>query len=217
MSATRSKSPINWSKRDHRVYLIEDDHELRLQLVATLREVGFVVQEFATAEDFLAETLDCGPAVILADMVLPGLSGLDLLKSIRQAVIESPLIFISGYSQPHQIIEGMKLGAVDFLWKPFKSETLCDAVHQALTAELQRDQQQRAMQSLLTRWNSLSQREQEVCKLILLGHGSSKIAELLNIQPDTANKHRMKVLKKLAVDGRPQLIELLKGFAPAST
>lgn len=74
------KSTIDWSKRDHRVYLIEDDDGLRLQLVATLRDVGLLVHEFAMAEAILAEPLDCGPAVILSDMVLPGLSGLDLLK-----------------------------------------------------------------------------------------------------------------------------------------
>jgi FixJ family two-component response regulator len=203
------------SEQDHRVYLIEDEDALRMQLVATLREAGLIVQEFSSAEAFLAEPLGAEPALILSDMVLPGLSGLDLLRSVRQRGITSPLIYISGYSEPHQIIDGMKLGAVDFLWKPFKTEALLDVVCKALCSELERDIQRRAQLGLHERWASLTEREQEVCKLMLLSFGNKDIAERLMIQPDTVNKHRMKVLKKMVVKTRPELIDLLKDFAPA--
>ena len=129
--------------------------------------------------------------------------------------IETPLVFISGYSEPNQIIEGMKLGAVDFLWKPFKSEALLQAVAKSLIQEIEQHKQLNLTTSLEQRWSTLSDREKSVCQLMLKGFGNKDVSVQLNIQPDTANKHRMKVLKKMAVAGRPELIELLKNFEPA--
>jgi FixJ family two-component response regulator len=146
-------------------------------------------------------------------MVLPGISGIRLLEAIREADIETPLIFISGYSEPNQIIQGMKLGAVDFLWKPFKTDALLDAVTNGLNIDEERQKRMVQTTGAAQRWVALSEREKEVCLLMLKGFGNKDISLQLGIQPDTANKHRMKILKKMGVAGRPQLIELLKGLS----
>ena len=109
----------------------------------------------------------------------------------------------------------MKLGAVDFQWKPFKSEALLKAVMQSLVMDMQHNVEMAHLKNVDLRWNALTEREQEVCKLMLAGYGNTAVAERLNIQPDTANKHRMKVLAKMGVKERPVLVELLKGFLPA--
>ena len=197
------------------VYLIEDDHLLRRELAETLRCVGLIVHDFDSAESCLDSGVDHSPAVIVSDMVLPGLSGIQLFQTLREQGIETPLVFISGYSEPMQIIEGMKLGAVDFLWKPFKSEALLGTVYRSLTEDLSRHAQLGLKTDIVERWFLLSEREKDVCKLMLKGYGNKDVAMQLGIQPDTANKHRMKVLKKMGVAGRPQLIDLLKGYAPA--
>ena len=170
------------------------------------------MREFGSAEDFLQSGVDHVPAVIVSDMVLPGLSGIRLFETIRASGIQTPLIFISGYSEPNQIIDGMKLGAVDFLWKPFKSDALLKVVMQSLVNDMQRQVQSAEQRNVQMRWDSLTEREQEVCKCMLRGYGNKDIAAQLGIQSDTANKHRMKVLKKMGVSGRPDLIDLLKGF-----
>ena len=194
-----------------RVYLIEDDATLLVELSETLSEAGLQVLPFATAEAFLeAGVQDDAPAVIVSDMVLPGQSGIDLFKSIREQGIETPVVFISGYSEPKQIIDGMKLGAVDFLWKPFKGEALLDVIARSLKLDLDRQASLSVSTDIEARWMTLSEREKDVAKLMLKGYGNKDMAAMLSIQPDTANKHRMKVLKKMGVTSRPQLLELLK-------
>lgn len=199
------------------VYLIEDDDALRAELATMLRNAQFTVHDFGSAESLLEAGVDYSPAVIVSDMVLPGLSGIDLFGTLRELGIDTPLVFISGYSEPNQIIEGMKLGAVDFLWKPFKSEALLEAIGRSLALDVQRQTSLEQSTDLDARWCKLSDREQEVCKLMMKGFGNKDAAERLNIKPDTANKHRMKVLKKMGVAGRPQLFDLLKDFTPAQS
>lgn len=192
------------------VYLIEDDAALRCELSATLKNTGLTVHDYESAETCLDDGVDLSPAVIVSDMVLPGKSGIHLFREIREQGIETPLIFISGYSEPKQIIDGMKLGAVDFLWKPFKSDALLEVIVRSLKLDLARQANIRLTSAIDARWAALSDREKDVCKLMLKGYGNKDVAERLCIKPDTANKHRMKVLKKMGVAGRPQLVELLK-------
>ena len=194
------------------VYLIEDDAALRCELSATLKNAGLTVHDYESAETCLDDGVDLSPAVIVSDMVLPGKSGIHLFREIREQGIETPLIFISGYSEPKQIIDGMKLGAVDFLWKPFKSDALLEVIVRSLKLDLERQANLRLTSGVEARWATLSDREEEVCKLMLKGFGNKDIAEQLGIRPDTVNKHRMKTLKKMGVPGRPQLIELLKSY-----
>lgn len=216
MTSTISLVSNGSSVESCQVYLVEDDAGLRYQLARTLSEAGLKVSEFASAEDFLVCGLaDHSPSVIISDMVLPGRSGIYLFEKVRDAGIQTPIIFISGYSEPSQIIEGMKLGAVDFLWKPFKSDALLRLVMQSLVNDMKRLVHSAELRHVEMRWASLSDREQDVCKLMLRGYGNKDIAEQLSIQPDTVNKHRMKVLMKMGATGRPQLIELLKSFKPA--
>lgn len=206
------KLPHECSKEACHVFLIEDDGPLRSELAETLMSAGLTVHAFDTVESCLDAGVDLSPAVIVSDMVLPGQSGIDLFKSIREQGIETPVVFISGYSDPKQIIDGMKLGAVDFLWKPFKGEALLEVVARSLRLDLERQERLNVSTGVDARWMSLSDREKEVGKLMLKGHGNKDVAAILSIQPDTANKHRMKVLKKMGVAGRPQLLELLKDY-----
>jgi len=199
------------------VYLIEDEAALRAVLTETIKRVGLVVHAFENAETFLDAGVDQFPAVIVSDMVLPGLSGIELYREIREQGIETPLVFMSGYSEPRQIIDGMKLGVVDFLWKPFKSEVLFEAIGRSLKIDLERLANLRLSSGIEMRWSTLSDREKDVCKLMLKGFGNKDIAAHLGIQPDTVNKHRMKTLKKMGVAGRPQLIELLKDLPSAQS
>lgn len=194
------------------IYLIEDEAGLRADLASRLRASNLEVLEFETAEAFLQNHVSHTPSVIVTDMVLPGMSGIKLFEVIRQANIETPVIFISGYSEPRQIIDAMKLGAVDFLWKPFKSDALLAAIMKSLELDRQRTLRASKQKNLELRWYMLTPKEREVCTLMLDGLGNSSIADRLEIQPDTANKHRMKVLAKMDVRGRPELVELLKDF-----
>lgn len=211
------KIPSECAQGACHVYLIEDDAALRHELAEMLRTAGLVVHDHQSAESCLDAGVDHSPAVIVSDMVLPGQSGLHLFEAIREQGIETPLVFISGYSEPRQIIAGMKLGAVDFLWKPFKSDALLEVVARSLKVDFERQALLSTSTGVETRWQTLSDREKDVCKLMLKGYGNKDVGAQLGIQPDTVNKHRMKVLKKMGVAGRPQLIELLKDCVAAQS
>ena len=100
------------------VYLIDDDESMRLSLTRMLRELGYLVEEYASAKVFLDKSVPVSPAVTLLDMQMPDMTGLDLQESLRKLGRKTPIVFVSGQSHPHQIVQGLKRGALDFLFKP---------------------------------------------------------------------------------------------------
>ena len=114
------------------IYLIDDDESMRTSLCRMLRDVGYIVEDFSSAATFLEYSLPVAPAVILLDMQMPDMSGLDLQEKLLQFGRKTPIVFVSGQSHPHQIVKSLKQGALDFLFKPFNLEDLVKAVADAL-------------------------------------------------------------------------------------
>ncbi len=114
------------------IYLIDDDESMRTSLSRMMKEVGYIVEDFSSAEAFLENSLPVAPAVILLDMQMPDMTGLDLQEKLLQLGRKTPIIFVSGQSHPHQIVKSLKQGAIDFLFKPFNLEDLLGAVVDAL-------------------------------------------------------------------------------------
>lgn len=192
------------------VYLIEDNDDIRSHLVTMMRYYGLVVDAFPDVASFLNASSVVEPAVIVTDMVMPGRSGLDLLKQIRQNACLSPVVFISGHSEPHQIIEAMKQGATDFLWKPFALDQLIEAVRKALEKDRERIANQFNQAQVQEMYQTLTMRERDVCHLAILGHGNNEISEILNVKPDTVKKHRARVMEKMHADSLARLIEIFQ-------
>ncbi|WP_114652338.1 response regulator transcription factor [Polynucleobacter necessarius] len=114
------------------IYLIDDDESMRTSLSRMLKDVGYIVEDFSSAVTFLEHSVPVAPAVILLDMQMPDMTGIDLQEKLFQLGRKTPIIFISGQSHPHQIVKSLKRGAVDFLFKPFNLEDLLKAVADAL-------------------------------------------------------------------------------------
>ena len=110
------------------IYLIDDDESMRTSLTRMLREVGYMVEDHSSALTFLEKSIPVSPAVILLDMQMPDMTGLDLQEKLLQLGRKTPIVFVSGQSHPHQIVKGLKKGALDFLFKPFNLEDLLKAV-----------------------------------------------------------------------------------------
>ncbi len=100
------------------IYLIDDDESMRTSLSRMLKDVGYTVEDFSSAVAYLKHSLPVAPAVILLDMQMPDMTGLDLQEKLVQLGRKTPIIFVSGQSHPHQIVKSLKRGAVDFLFKP---------------------------------------------------------------------------------------------------
>ena len=110
------------------IYLIDDDESMRTSLSRMLRDVGYIVEDFSSAVTFLEDSMPVAPAVILLDMQMPDMTGLDLQEKLVKLGRKTPIVFVSGQSHPHQIVTSLKRGALDFLFKPFNLEDLLKAV-----------------------------------------------------------------------------------------
>lgn len=120
------------TKSNGHIFLIDDDNSMRLSLSRMLGELGYSVQEFANARDFLENSLPISPAAILLDMQMPDMTGLELQEKLLEVGRQTPILFISGQSHPQQIVKGLKNGAFDFLFKPFNLEELIIALNSAI-------------------------------------------------------------------------------------
>lgn len=189
------------------IYLVEDDDNLRSDLSGVLSQCGFTVDAYADAETFLSQATEVNPSVIVADIVLPEKSGIDLLKIVRASGRDIPIIYISGDSEPHQIIEAMKSGADDFLWKPLCINSLTSSVKSALRKDQLRSKNAYKLAEIQESFQSLTQRERQIYQLAVSGNSNLEISKLLNIQPDTAKKHRSRVMEKMNASNLAQLIE----------
>ena len=191
-----------------RVYLVEDNESLRANLRDLLVFAGYRVREWSNAQDFLNDLPNDAPAVVVSDMLMPGMSGVEMHKDLIQRGRMMPVIYISGESSVPQSIEAMKLGALDFLVKPFSREELLRVVAQGIEKDAQ------LMRSMIekSRFNEslrqLSPRECQVHTLLLKGMNNAEIMTQLHISLPTAKQYKSEVMRKLGVRSLAQLIEL---------
>jgi two-component system response regulator FixJ len=188
------------------VFLVDDDAALRDSIGDLLGFAGYRVRCWADPELFLQEMPTAAPAVLLVDMCMPGLSGVDLHAELLRRGRTLPVVYITGQSTLPQGIRAMKLGAFDFILKPFGREDLLRAV----AAGLERDRA--VMQDVLDRarietaLSTLSPREREVHALLLRGYGNAEIVGMLGISLPTAKQYKAEVMRKLGVRSLSQLM-----------
>jgi len=189
------------------IYLIDDDESMRVSLTRMLRDLGYLVDDYAKAADFLEKSIPVSPAVILLDMQMPDMTGLDLQEKLVKLGRKTPIIFVSGQSHPHQIVQGLKKGAVDFLFKPFNLEELLKAIADAL--DFDSHQLKRVSMDVETRrdYVSLTPREREVCTWLVKGLLNKDIAVKLGTTDATIKIHKSRVMEKMHVDSVQTLVK----------
>ena len=199
------------------VYLDDDNPEIRFHLKGLLVQKGYSVYDFDCAQTFIdgLEKL-AHPCVLVVDMRMPKLSGLDLQHQLKLKNIYIPSIFISGESQPQEIIDAMKTGAIEFLWKPFKSEHLIAALDRGLAIDIENTNIQNRKIKLQALQAGLSQKENEVFLLMRKGLKNKEIGEKLGVFSDTVKKHRAQVLAKMQVTTLHELLQLWEGIEPSA-
>jgi len=189
------------------IYLIDDDESMRVSLTRMLRDLGYLVDDYAKAADFLEKSIPVSPAVILLDMQMPDMTGLDLQEKLVKLGRKTPIIFVSGQSHPHQIVQGLKKGAVDFLFKPFNLEELLKAIADAL--DFDSHQLKRVSMDVEMRrdYVSLTPREREVCTWLVKGLLNKDIAVKLGTTDATIKVHKSRVMEKMHVDSVQTLVK----------
>lgn len=193
-----------------RVYLVDDEPQVTKGLRYLLESVGTETEVYHHGADFLAAVqMAEGAACAVLDLRMPEISGIDILQKLADMRPELPVLFLSAHGDVTSAVRAMKLGAVDFLQKPFDPQTFLDCITKA--SRLARERYaaaatQRNRGELLSR---LSARERELFQHMLQGASSKQIARLLNISPRTVDVHRASVIQKL---GARTLRELVARF-----
>jgi FixJ family two-component response regulator len=190
------------------VFLIDDDPSVRRALARRLRTVGLAVETFASAQDYLDRPPQAGIACIVADVRMPGLSGLDLQASLARANRELPMVFITGHGDVPTSVRAMKAGAVNFLPKPFTAEEILAAIAEALGRSRELEAARREGAGLHARYQSLTPREREVLVLVAAGLLNKLIADRLRIAEKTVKVHRGRVMEKMAASSLAELVRM---------
>lgn len=192
------------------VFLVDDDADIRGSLARALGLRGYVVKSFASAQEFLNIYEKNISGCLLLDYGMPHMNGLQLQKHLRDMGSRLPVIFITGHGGVPESVEAMKMGAVDFLEKPFKQSMLIERIEAALDADRQRRALAMQTSGVMARFQSLTDREKEISLLLATrpGQNSSKeIARLLGISPRTVDHHRARILEKMDVGTVAELVE----------
>lgn len=190
------------------VDLVEDDDSLRNSMQDLLRLEGYTVRAWRDAQAYLLDLPLQAPAVVVTDMRMPGLSGLDLHVELQARGHLIPVIYISGESSVPQTISAMKLGAVDFLVKPFSLEDLLGAVARGLEIDRAQVLQQSVQARMDDVFKHLAPREREVLHLLVQGFSNAEIVEQLGVSLPTAKQYKAAVMRKLGVQSLSQLMKL---------
>lgn len=189
------------------IHVVEDDQPMRESLVELLEDAGYTVHAYMRAEELLSRRSALEPGCIVSDVRMPGMDGLTLLRRLRATGSALPLMLITGHGDVSMAVAAMKLGAVDFLEKPFEADTLLAAVEAALRHRLSvigAADSEMARQAL----QKLTSRESEVFERLVMGKSNKEIAVALGISPRTVEFHRAHIMEKTAAKGLPDLVRL---------
>jgi FixJ family two-component response regulator len=188
------------------VVIIDDDPDIRDALQGLLETVDLATALFATAPEYLASKRPQGPCCIVADVRLPGLSGLDFQQELARENNPIPIIFITGHGDIPMSVRAMKAGAVEFLTKPLRDQDLLDAIQAALRRDRTRLEDERKVADLRRRYEALTAREREVMALLVAGRVNKQIAAEIAISEVTVRLHRGQIMRKMRASSLADLI-----------
>ena len=191
------------------VFLIDDDDSVRRALTRLIQSAGHQVRPFASAREFLDNgPYEGGPACLVLDVRMPGLSGLDLQTELLAAKTSHPVIFITGYGDVPTSVKAMKAGAVDFIPKPVRDEDLLRSIEQAMTRDARACVERVEIETLQGRADRLTPREREVMALVARGLLNKQIAFELGTSEKTVKVHRARVMQKMQVQSLAELVRV---------
>jgi two-component system CheB/CheR fusion protein len=197
-------APEAWA----RVLVIDDDPTLRQTLREILEADGLVVGDFASCEAFLSAYERRAETCLVIDGYLPGMSGLELLQSLKAAGDPTPAIMITGASDAPMVVQAMKAGAWDFIEKPIGRDELLAAVAHALEQSRGSLSAAAWRAAAARKIGELTERQREIMSLVLEGHPSKNIAAGLGISQRTVENHRAAIMHRLAAKSLPALARM---------
>jgi FixJ family two-component response regulator len=190
------------------VFVVDDDASVRKSLTRLLEVAGYTVEAFASACEFLEAARAPGPSCLVLDVRMPGITGLDLQKTLGQAVHRIPIVFVTGHGNIPTSVQAMKAGAIDFLIKPYAAKDLLDAICRALEKDTRDLGREARTRSIHARVETLTPRERQVFALVVTGMLNKQIAAQLGVVEKTVKVHRARVMDKMRATSVAELVRL---------
>jgi two-component system, LuxR family, response regulator FixJ len=190
------------------VHIIDDDEALRESLAFLLRTAKLEVKSFDSAKTFLDALPDESLACVITDVRMPDMSGIDLLRRLRERKVGVPVIVITGHGDISLAVEAMKIGATDFFEKPFNDDLLLASVHAALDHQHDQTKRDAERAEIEQRLATLSAREKDVLAGLIDGRANKQIAFDLGISPRTVEIYRANLMNKMQADSLSDLVRM---------
>jgi two-component system response regulator FixJ len=194
--------------RQTTVFIVDDDDAVRGSLRLLLKSAGLPAVAHASAKEFLDNWHPEQPGCLILDVRMPGMSGIELQSELNRRGAIIPVIFVSGHGDIPMAVEAIQHGAFDFLPKPFSDKDLIDRVQRALAADAENRKALVEKDTLRSRYDSLTPREQEVLVLVTQGKANKVMAGDLGVSQRTVEIHRARVMEKMGANSLAQLVRM---------
>ncbi len=191
------------------VYVVDDDEAVRDSLKFLLESVGLKCLVFASALEFIDRHSPNQHSCVVADIRMPGMSGLDLQDELNRRGSTLPILFITGHGDVPMAVDAMKSGALDFIQKPFRDQELLDRINQALEQDQAHREDNRALAEIRDRMTRLTARETEVMERVVSGQANKVIALDLGVSQRTVEIHRARVMQKMGARSLAELVRMV--------
>lgn len=190
------------------VHIVDDDAAVRDSIAFSLGTADLDTRTFESAIALLEALPGIEPGCIITDVRMPEMSGIELVRRLKQLHAPHPVIMITGHADVPLAIEAMKAGVVDFLEKPFEDDALLDAVRRALDLRAESERQDASLVAVHRRLDTLSTREREVLDGLVAGRANKVIAYDLGISPRTVEVYRANVMTKMEARSLSELVRM---------
>jgi RNA polymerase sigma factor (sigma-70 family) len=194
---------------DPTVFIVDDDEGVRSALALLMESIGMPVETFESAQTFLDQFDPLRSGCLILDVRMKGMSGLDLQERLTNEAIYPPVIIITGHGDVPMAVRAVKVGAVDFIEKPFNDQVLLDSIHRAIEQDAQRRGKAMQRAEIEGRLERLTPREQEILNLVVSGKRNKTIAFELDISQSTVEAHRSKVMEKMQARSLSDLMRMM--------
>jgi FixJ family two-component response regulator len=201
-----AQSKSNPEDRQPLVMIVDDDAAIREALQELILSAGMQSAGFASTQELLESSVLERPGCLILDVRMPGTSGLELQRQLVESGITKPIIFLTGHGDIPMTVQAMKSGAVDFLTKPFRDQTLLDAVCAAIERDAIERARAEALKKTIGRLELLTPRERQVLAEVARGRLNKQVAFDLGISEVTVKLHRGNVMRKMQAGSVGELI-----------
>jgi two-component system, LuxR family, response regulator FixJ len=198
-----------------KVFIVDDDESVGRGLVMLCKSEGLQAESFTGAFQFLSEYDPGQPGCLILDIRMHDMDGIALQRKLQEKNLNIPVIAISGHANIPIAVEAMKLGAVDFVEKPFSSGELLKLIRIAIRQDIAARQKAAGLEQARQSFSRLSEREKEVLECIYNGHSNKSIAQELGVSHKTIEFHRKNIMEKMQAESIVELIQVMDTLATA--